>query len=153
MDKGQMYSKTYSGKGFPGSSEGKESACNAGDSRLIFGSGKSPRRGNGDPLEYSCLENPTVDCCSVMSHVRLFVIPWTLQAPLSMRFSRQEYWSGLQFPSGFKENNWFNIWLVFTSEDSKQNNFIMVYKVCGMGRGWNSRKTRDTSGPSRSDPR
>ena len=34
------------------------------------------------------------------SHVRLFVAPWTVarQAPLSMRFSRQEYWSGLQFP-------------------------------------------------------
>ena len=84
MDKGQRYSKTYSGKGFPGSSEGKESACYAGDPRLISGSGKSPGRGNGDPLEYSRLENPTVDCCSVVSRVRLFVIPWTLQAPLSM---------------------------------------------------------------------
>ena len=36
-----------------------------------------------------------------LSHVRLFAIPWTLayQAPLSMEFSRQEYWSGLPFPS------------------------------------------------------
>ena len=36
-----------------------------------------------------------------LSHVRLFAIPWTvvLQAPLSMRFSRQEYWSGLPCPS------------------------------------------------------
>ena len=36
-----------------------------------------------------------------LSHVRLFVTPWTVahQAPLSMRFSRQEYWSGLPFPS------------------------------------------------------
>ena len=35
------------------------------------------------------------------SHVQLFVIPWAvdLQAPLSMGFSRQEYWSGLPFPS------------------------------------------------------
>ena len=37
----------------------------------------------------------------LLSHVRLFVIPWTVacQAPLSMGFSRQEYWSGLPFPS------------------------------------------------------
>ena len=35
------------------------------------------------------------------SHVRLFVTPWTVarQAPLSMEFSGQEYWSGLSFPS------------------------------------------------------
>ena len=37
---------------------------------------------------------------SLVSHVRLFATPWTVacQAPLSMRFSRQEYWSGLSFP-------------------------------------------------------
>ena len=36
-----------------------------------------------------------------LSHVRLFVTPWTVahQAPPSMEFSRQEYWSGLPFPS------------------------------------------------------
>ena len=36
-----------------------------------------------------------------LSHVRLFVTPWTVahQAPQSMGFSRQEYWSGLSFPS------------------------------------------------------
>ena len=37
----------------------------------------------------------------MLSHVRLFATPWTVprQAPLSMGFSRQEYWSGLPFPS------------------------------------------------------
>ena len=37
----------------------------------------------------------------LLSHVRLFATPWTVayQAPPSMRFSRQEYWSGLPFPS------------------------------------------------------
>ena len=34
------------------------SACNAGDLRLIPGSGRSPGEGNGNPLQYSCLENP-----------------------------------------------------------------------------------------------
>ena len=37
---------------------GKESACNAGDQGLIPGLGTSPGGGNGNPLQYSCLENP-----------------------------------------------------------------------------------------------
>ena len=45
-------------KGFPGSSDGNESACNAGDLGLIPGSRRSPEEGNGNPLQYSCLENP-----------------------------------------------------------------------------------------------
>ena len=43
--------------GFPGGSDGKESACNAGDLCLILGSGRSPGEGNSYPLQYSCLEN------------------------------------------------------------------------------------------------
>ena len=43
--------------GFPGGSVGKESACNAGDLGLIPGLGRSPRVGNGNPLQYSCLGN------------------------------------------------------------------------------------------------
>ena len=46
-------------KGFPGGSDGKASACNAGDLGLIPGLGRSPEEGNGKPLQYSCLENPT----------------------------------------------------------------------------------------------
>ena len=44
-------------KGFPGGSDGKESACNSGDPGLIPGLGRSPGEGNGNPLQYSCLEN------------------------------------------------------------------------------------------------
>ena len=44
--------------GFPGGSDGKESACNEGDLRLIPVLGRSPGRGHGNPLNYSCLENP-----------------------------------------------------------------------------------------------
>ena len=40
------------------SSVGKESACNAGDPGLIPELGRSPGEGNGNPLQYSCLENP-----------------------------------------------------------------------------------------------
>ena len=42
--------------GFPGGSDGKESACNAGDAGLIPGWGRSPGEGNGYPLQYACLE-------------------------------------------------------------------------------------------------
>ena len=42
----------------PGGSEGKASACNAGDPGSIPGSGRSPGEGNGNPLQYPCLENP-----------------------------------------------------------------------------------------------
>ena len=45
--------------GFPGGSADKESACSAGDLRLIPGSGRSPGEGKGYPLQYSGLENST----------------------------------------------------------------------------------------------
>ena len=49
---------------FPGGSDGKASAYNVGDLGSIPGLGRSPREGNGNPLQYSCLENP-IDggCC------------------------------------------------------------------------------------------
>ena len=45
-------------RGFLDGSDSKESACSAGDPDLIPGLEKSPGEGNGDPLQYSCLENP-----------------------------------------------------------------------------------------------
>ena len=44
--------------GFPGGSDGSESVYSVGDPGLIPGWGRSPGRGNGNPLQYSCLENP-----------------------------------------------------------------------------------------------
>jgi len=44
-------------EGFHGGSDSKESACNEGDPSLIPGSGRSPGKGNGYPLQYSSLEN------------------------------------------------------------------------------------------------
>ena len=47
------------GEGFrPGGSDGKASACNAGDPGSIPGLGRSPGEGNGNPLQDYCLENP-----------------------------------------------------------------------------------------------
>ena len=43
--------------GFAGGSDSKESACNAGDPSSVPGLGRSPGKGHGNPLQYSCLEN------------------------------------------------------------------------------------------------
>ena len=51
----------FNSMGFSDASAGKESACNAGDLGSIPGSERSPRGGNGNPLQYSCLEIP-MDC-------------------------------------------------------------------------------------------
>jgi len=56
----QLYNTYYISKYnslIPGGSDGKLSACNAGDPGLIPGSGRSSGEGNGNPLQYSCLEN------------------------------------------------------------------------------------------------
>ena len=63
MDSGWWGKGNSDWLGFPGGSVGKESACNAGDTGdagLIPESGRSPVGGNGNPLQYSCLKNPTV---------------------------------------------------------------------------------------------
>ena len=53
-----MFNPSLPLNNFPGGSDGKASAYNAGDLGLIPGSGRSPGEGNGNPLQYSCLENP-----------------------------------------------------------------------------------------------
>ena len=55
---GDEITGTPTALGFLGGSDGKASACSAGDPVSIPGSGRSPREGNDNPLQYSCLENP-----------------------------------------------------------------------------------------------
>ena len=60
-EKSGMRPERWQGLGFPDGSTGKESACHAGhsgDADLISGSGRSPAGGNGNPLQYLCLQNP-----------------------------------------------------------------------------------------------
>ena len=52
------YNFVVSYMGLPGGSDSKESSCSAGDLGVIPGLGRSPGRGHGNPLQYSCLENP-----------------------------------------------------------------------------------------------
>ena len=56
LKSGHQYIFICSSRGFPGGSESKESACNAGNLGSIPESGRSPGKGTGDPLQYSCLE-------------------------------------------------------------------------------------------------
>ena len=55
-------------QGFPGGSVIKNTPANTGDVGLIPGSGRSPGEGNGNPLQYSCLENPIDggDWCAII---------------------------------------------------------------------------------------
>ena len=62
--------------GFPGSSDGRESACNVGDLSLIPGLGRCPGGGHGNPLQYSCLENP-MDRGAWQATVRRVTESWT----------------------------------------------------------------------------
>ena len=52
--------------GFPGGSDSKESACNVGDLGSVSGLGRSPGGGHGNPLQYSCLEDPHRQRCLVV---------------------------------------------------------------------------------------
>ena len=70
-------------KGFPGGSDGKETACNAGDTKdmcLILWSGRSPGEVNGYPLQYSCLDNPMDKgiCDSPCGHKELDTTEWVM---------------------------------------------------------------------------
>ena len=58
MNKVRTFNEVYTAyMGLPWWLRGNESACNAGDPGSVPGSGRSPGRGNGNPLQYSCLEN------------------------------------------------------------------------------------------------
>ena len=52
-----IFAMRYVDLGFPSSSDSKESACNAGDLGSIPGLGISPGEGNGNPLQFSCMDN------------------------------------------------------------------------------------------------
>ena len=68
--------KIYDKLGFPGGSDGKDSACNVGDPGSIPGSERSPAEGHGNPFQYSCLENP-MDRRASRATVLKVVKSWT----------------------------------------------------------------------------
>ena len=68
--------KPNGASGFPGGSDSKESACNAGDLGWIPESSRSPGEGNGHPVQYSCLQNP-VDRGAWQATVHEIAKNWT----------------------------------------------------------------------------
>ena len=84
------------GVSFPGGPVGKESACNEGDLGPISGLGRSLGEGNGDPLQYSCLENPhghrSLMGCSPWDGKELEMTEWLSQINLWVLFSSFFFW-------------------------------------------------------------
>ena len=92
-----IYTTIIPWDGFPGGSDGKTCVCNARDPGSIPGLGRSPGEGNGNPLQYSCLENPmdrgawyaTVHGVA-KSQTRLsdltLLIPWDMAMEVSLTF-------------------------------------------------------------------
>ena len=66
--------------GFPGGSDNKQSACNAGDPGLIPGWGRSHGEGNGYPFQYSCLENPRNNMKMQKNMTPKDELPWLVGA-------------------------------------------------------------------------
>ena len=76
--------------GFPGGSDSKASASNVGDPGSIPGSGRSPGEGNGNPLQYSCLENP-MDGGAWWATVHGVSKSWTRLSDFTFTFSVISY--------------------------------------------------------------
>ena len=101
-------------QGFPGSSDGKESACNTRDQGLISGSGRSTE-GNGNPLQYSCLKNPmdrrawwaTIHGVTRVGHDWM-TDTFTFYVPEVALGKAKKDWSG--FFSVFKEHGRHETW-------------------------------------------
>ena len=116
----------------PGSSDGKESACNAGDLGSIPGSGRWPGEGNGNSLQYSCLEK-SMDRVTWWATVHGVTKSWTWLRWLSTPASRVE-----GFPGGSMVKNlpamqemwvWSLSWEDPLEEDIATHSSILAWKI------------------------
>ena len=99
---------TPTSQGFSCSSVDKESACNTGDLGSIPGLGRFPGEGNGNPLQYSCLENPTDRGAWPASPWRCQESDTTeqlnqhQQQPVKIFLKKKKHWEGGLTPLNFK---------------------------------------------------
>ena len=100
--------------GFPGGSDGKESACSAGDLRLISGPGRSPGEANGYTLQYSCLENP-MDKEVWWVTVHSVSKTQTQLSTYSVSVGLAVIWNPVFLPSFFFLRSFLSYWLLFLS--------------------------------------
>ena len=87
-------------KAFPGGSDSKASAYNAGDPASIPGSGRSPGEGNGSPLQYSCLENPMNEG-AWLATVHGVAKSWTRLSDFTITIDAERYLTEFNFPDFF----------------------------------------------------
>ena len=96
--------------GFPSGSDGKESACNAGNLGSIPGSGRSPGKGNGNRLQYSCLEN-FIDReawrATVHGVLQTRILEWG-----AISFSRGSFWPRDWTQVSCIAGRFFTIWAI-----------------------------------------
>ena len=111
--------------GIPRGTSGKEPPANAGDIRdMIFGLGRSPGEGNGNPLQYSCLDN-TMDRGAWQAAVRRIAKSQTGLKWLSMHTCIH----GVQTS---EKGQWMSVFLIEISSETKKKNRI----VCRSNRSW-----------------
>ena len=111
--------------GFPGGSDGKASVYNAGDLGLILGLGRSPGEGNGNPLQYYCLENP-MDSGAWQATCS----PWGCKESDTISdFASSLPCLGLSCPDGFCGISFTAVWHQASSSTSLCLNFF----TCEMG--------------------
>ena len=93
---------------FPGGSEVKASVCNVGELGSIPGSGRSPGEGNGNPLQYSCLENP---------------------------MDRGAWWATAHGVAKSR-TRLSDFTLVYLRQQKRHRPIEQAFGLCGRGRGW-----------------
>ena len=95
----QLFAIIYEYKplqGLPQWLDSKESTCNAGDSGLILGQGRAPEGGHGNPLQYSCQENPMdrgLQSMELQSQTQLCYWACTHMNPLKAGHWSSSVWS------------------------------------------------------------
>ena len=134
-------------EGVPGSSVGKESACNAGALGLIPGSGRSPGEGNGNPLQYSCLESPmdrgvwraTVHGVARVGH------KWATKAPKPPQTDALHSVNHFSKLLGLRRRSWetpTHSWLVTSAGDNPDLQLASEMFGDGRSSGWSPQPWR-----------
>ena len=127
--------------GFPGGSDGKESACNVGDPGLIPGSGRSPGEENANPLHYSCLESSRDRGASWQATAhRAAESDTTEQLSLTHTHTHTLLVSSYPWRTHCKSlSGWLKLWLVwlwFNPWSGKIPHFPEQLSLCATTTGW-----------------
>ena len=115
----------YNYLGFPGNSNGKESACNAGYLGLIPVSERSPGGGHGNPLQYSCLESP-IDRGAWWVAVHGLTQSWTWLSKWHFHFHFLQISTQLEVGKWWQMLGGFTIWIWIFDMDSENWRYLFL---------------------------